>query len=376
MGKNPGMFVKSKEVDALLRDSGLDEHKMTQPEVIDYLLKCSENNKRTIERSKPIQEKYNEYKRRKDQESNNYDSAKMPFFQRKTKEALDDFVAYTVDFFKGYVSWKIGSYCQYNQDIEDESMNLILKYLYKTVSDLDKENKDIENIGGYIRNGLDWRIRDFQSDAIEAKKHRELDDREGEEEENKSKNEGPKSAPPDEIPDADEWVLLYIFRRLIKTYCYLMMEQKADPPKQLALCYSRVLSHVDYEASETVAIHAKWAMKRMAKKDIFTLEKESEKELQRKIDKNLYWGMDFRKQVREKVVVKDIEYILGDVVYTDSYTDVDVERWSRSYHKRILKDIKKEEKKNDPEFYSLMKECVEVNDILRHFVDEDKEDER
>ena len=345
IGKEEGRDIKD-----IIRSLSDRDDRLTRPEVIDQLLKSSEQHEKTIEESKKLQDKYDKY------------------FATGKKEDLDDFLVFTVAFFKKYVSGKIYNICLYKEDVEFDSTGLIQDTLTEILRKSDRDGKYIENVGGYIRQALKNNIKDFEDKVNKEKNRRYYPDNKREED-----------AGPDDmgdIPDTgilsdDERALVYIWGRIIKTYCYYLMKIRDYPPTQIALCYARILSHIDYKVSESVASSPSWVLKKIGSSTVFELEKESEDEMRQKIDPMLSWGSDFRQQVREKDHIKGRECILGEVIYSEVFSDRNIEGWSRGLHEKILKTIRKEEPQKDKEFYSLVREYVEVSDILRHFVVEE-----
>ena len=351
-------FIKEdrgKEIEIILGSLPDKNARMTQSEVIDYLLLSSERHEKTIERSKIIQEKYDKY------------------FSTKTKESLDDFIVYSMDFFKKFVSNRIYSICMYKEDVEFESTGIIENALIDIIHKLDKDGKYIENIGGYIRTTLYNKISDFVNATKKELETRPYPMQNGQEEDGNSENIEDESDL--DILSEDERALAYILARLLKIYCYYMMHIDDHPKRQLALCYARVLSHItsEYDAVATSTI---FMLEQIGKKSIFELEKDSENELQHKIDKVLCWGENFKDQVRERENINGRDCVLGTVIYAEVFTNQDIEGWSRGLHNKLVKTIRNDGPRKDKEFFSLVNEYVGVSRVLHFFVETDKEVER
>lgn len=77
-----------------------------------------------------------------------------------------------------------------------------------------------------------------------------------------------------------------------------------------------------------------WAIKRMGSRTMEALENDSEWSLQRNVDKNLAWGNSMRAKLKE-VAQPYAPACWGEIVYTECFTQKDIQAWSDSVHKTI-----------------------------------------
>lgn len=139
-----------------------------------------------------------------------------------------------------------------------------------------------------------------------------------------------------------------LFNRLFLLYCRSLTVSNAEPPRELALFYARILPHVLHINHEEKTIpdekmaSAKWAFGRMKDKTIQTLGEQSESEMKQLISHTLSWCKNFWTKLDQAVLIDSEKVILKDVVYTSVYDKGKIEDWSESMHKAVVKATLKE----------------------------------
>ena len=159
-----------------------------------------------------------------------------------------------------------------------------------------------------------------------------------------------------------------VYEKLFKIYCYTLVNESVYPPKLLALCYARILSHIDFDVHYTKRTSPKWAMDRMGGDSIFLLTEKSQGELQQKVDDEIAWCGEYLEWINKKEIIKDREEVLGCFIYTEVFTKDEVENWSRTMNEKVVKDMKRIGFKNDEEFYDMVTEYMRYSSVLWDFI--------
>lgn len=160
-----------------------------------------------------------------------------------------------------------------------------------------------------------------------------------------------------------------VFNSLFILYCQSLVNAKAEPPRELALYYARILPHVLHINHEVETIpeekmaSAKWAFERMRDKTIKTLGETSEKEMKKLISHTLSWCESFWNQLELPVYISSEKIVLKDVVYTSVYNKGKIEDWSESMHKTVVKATLKEALK-DPKLVELATDYISERDKI------------
>lgn len=160
-----------------------------------------------------------------------------------------------------------------------------------------------------------------------------------------------------------------VFNRLFLLYCKSLADSTAEPPRELALFYARILPHVlhvNYEIEtipDTKSASAKWAYQRMKDKTIKTLGETSESEMKQYISHTLMWCDSFWSRLEQPVHLDTGKSILKDIVYTSIYDKGKIEDWSESMHKAVVKATLKEVMK-DPRLVKLATEYISDRDKI------------
>lgn len=155
-----------------------------------------------------------------------------------------------------------------------------------------------------------------------------------------------KQSSPETVLDLEEQ--REFFNRLFLLYCKSLVNSTAEPPRELALFYARILPHVLHINHEEKTIpdkkmaSAKWAFERMKDKTINTLGERSESEMKQLISHTLSWCENFWTKLDQAVLIDAEKVILKDVVYTSVYDKGKIEDWSESMHKAVVKATLKE----------------------------------
>lgn len=160
-----------------------------------------------------------------------------------------------------------------------------------------------------------------------------------------------------------------VFNSLFLLYCQSLVNAKAEPPRELALYYARILPHVLHINHEIETIpeekmaSAKWAFERMKDKTIKTLGEISEEEMKKLISHTLSWCKSFWDQLELPVYISTEKTVLKDVVYTSVYNKGKIEDWSESMHKTVVKATFKEAMK-DPKLVELATDYISDRDKI------------
>ena len=161
----------------------------------------------------------------------------------------------------------------------------------------------------------------------------------------------------------------WVFNSLFLLYCQTLVTAKAEPPRELALYYARILPHVlhiDHEIEtipEEKMASAKWAFEHMKDQTMQALGEKSEKEMQELISQALKWRETFWQQLGQTVYINTEKAILKDIVYTDVYSKGKIEDWSESMHKTIVKEAYKIAM-NDPKLVESATEYISDRDKI------------
>lgn len=160
-----------------------------------------------------------------------------------------------------------------------------------------------------------------------------------------------------------------VFNTLFVLYCKSLVNAKAEPPRELALYYARILPHVlhiNYEIEtipEKKMTSAKWAFERMKDKTIKILAETSEEEMKKLISHALSWCESFWNQLELPVHMSSEKTVLKDIVYTAVYNKRKIEDWSESMHKTVVQATLKEALK-DPKLVELAADYISDRDKI------------
>lgn len=175
-----------------------------------------------------------------------------------------------------------------------------------------------------------------------------------------------KSARPEDIVSKKE--LRKVFNKLFILYCHSLADADAEPPRELALYYARILPHVlhiDF-GNETIpdskAASAKWAYERIGNETVGNLGKSSENEMKKYISSSLNWCEKFWRQLENSIHSSFGEVVLKDIIYTSMYDKKKIEDWSESMHKAVVKTTAKE----------ALKDSKLVESAIEYISDRDK----
>lgn len=161
----------------------------------------------------------------------------------------------------------------------------------------------------------------------------------------------------------------WVFNSLFLLYCQTLVTAKAEPPRELALYYARILPHVLHINHEIETIpeekmaSAKWAYEHMKGHTMRALGEKSEHEMQELINQTLKWKETFWQQLEQMVCINTEKIFLKDVIYTDVYNKGKIEDWSESMHKTIVKEAYKFAM-NDPKLVELATEYISDRDKI------------
>lgn len=161
----------------------------------------------------------------------------------------------------------------------------------------------------------------------------------------------------------------WVFNSLFLLYCQTLVTAKAEPPRELALYYARILPHVLHINHEIETIpeekmaSAKWAYEHMKGHTMQALGEKSEHEMQELINQTLKWKETFWQQLEQMVCINTEKIFLKDVIYTDVYNKGKIEDWSESMHKTIVKEAYKFAM-NDPKLVELATEYISDRDKI------------
>lgn len=161
----------------------------------------------------------------------------------------------------------------------------------------------------------------------------------------------------------------WVFNSLFLLYCQTLVTAKAEPPRELALYYARILPHVLHINHEIETIpdekmaSAKWAFEHMKGQTMQVLGEKSEKEMQELINQALKWQDTFWQQLEQTVYINTEKAVLKDIVYTDVYGKGKIEDWSESMHNTIVKEAYKIAM-NDPKLVESATEYISDRDKI------------
>lgn len=157
-----------------------------------------------------------------------------------------------------------------------------------------------------------------------------------------------------------------LYSDVFKYYCFAFMNSDAYPPRCLALFYARVLPHLLEEIPETKAASAKWAFERMGIQSVANLTHDSEKTIQKDINRDLMWGQGYMHQLDEDVSIMGKSIVLRDVIFTAVYDKGKIEDWADYMHKVTRKDAVKLIQ-SDKDLLDMVKAYVSSDSILKKF---------
>ncbi len=167
-----------------------------------------------------------------------------------------------------------------------------------------------------------------------AKEFTVLDDEDDDRPNDEPSDTGPG---PDELAEEAERRRLYA--RIFRLYCRCFLLSDAFPPKLLALCYARVLPHIDCRIPDSKATSAKWAFETMGDRTVLLLKEESEQRLHSEVQPGMAWGEPFVAQLEQKI---ETGVLLRDAVYTALYAKNKIEDWADSMHNATMRSAMKE----------------------------------
>ncbi len=135
-----------------------------------------------------------------------------------------------------------------------------------------------------------------------------------------------------------------LFDSSFKMYCRALTESDAEPPRCLALYYSRILPHILHicfgveTIPDTKAASPKWAIEKMGKRTIGVLSEESEEQLKNYVLKTIMWCEAFQNQLDEIVTTPCGEIIMKSIIFVDHYDEKQIGHMSDYMHKVVTKD--------------------------------------
>ena len=127
-------------------------------------------------------------------------------------------------------------------------------------------------------------------------------------------------------------------------YCKALTDSGAEPPRCLALYYSRLLPHILQIcfSMETIpdskAASPKWAIDKMGKRTIGILGTESETQLKNYVLRNLMWCESFQKQLEESVSTLVGIQVMKNIIFTAQYDEKQIGHMTDYMHKVVAKD--------------------------------------
>ena len=157
-----------------------------------------------------------------------------------------------------------------------------------------------------------------------------------------------------------------LYSDVFRYYCFAFMNSDAYPPRCLALFYARVLPHLLEEIPNTKATSAKWAFERMGIHSVANLTHDSEKTIQKDINRDLVWGRGYMRQLNEEISIMGKSVVLRDVIYTSVYDKGKIEDWADYMHKVTRKDAVKLIQ-SDKDLLDMIKSYVSSDSILKKF---------
>lgn len=140
----------------------------------------------------------------------------------------------------------------------------------------------------------------------------------------------------------------------VEIYCKMLTRSDDEPPKILALYYSRILPHIlhIYSNIETIpdkkAGSPKWAREKMGLRTIGELSEESEGQLQQYILEELTWCEAYWKQLDLEVDVTSGTQIMRNIIFAKQYNEKQIGHMTDKMHKAVTKSWM-EQMKKDPE---------------------------
>lgn len=177
---------------------------------------------------------------------------------------------------------------------------------------------------------------------------------------------------------------------LQQLYLTALMNYAKEPYKPIALCYTRILYHVErmfdpeeiqrageqlaarddrkkmsgYEKmvtafrtvqSTTTTTAPRWAMERMGSRTLLELAEDSQCSLQRNVDESLRWGDRFLAKLEEPSGMGDRKW--KDIVLTETYTYKQITKLAESIHIAVFHAAQRRMQLEHPE---LMEEAVRL----------------
>lgn len=144
------------------------------------------------------------------------------------------------------------------------------------------------------------------------------------------------------------------FDKAFVKYCYALVHSDAEPPRGLALYYSRILPHIlhIYFSIETIpdekTASPKWAIEKMGSKTIGILSEESENQLKEYVSEQLEWCDIYRKQLDNEVSTFSGMQVMRNIIYVDQYDEDQIGHMTDYMHKILAREwlqlMKKEPK--------------------------------
>lgn len=134
------------------------------------------------------------------------------------------------------------------------------------------------------------------------------------------------------------------FDSAFTTYCQALTNSDAEPPRCLALHYSRILPHIlhIYFEVDTIpdskASSPKWAIEKMGKRTIGVLGNESESQLRKYVSGKLHWCDSFLKQLNTEISTSVGLKMMKNIIYTDQYDEKQIGHMTDYMHKTVVQD--------------------------------------
>lgn len=164
-----------------------------------------------------------------------------------------------------------------------------------------------------------------------------------------------------------------LFHVINSLYLRNILSAAGEPQRPIALCYARFLYQLEMRNSpeemekaaqkklakddrKTVSFHrkwteamediqvpattmsAKWAMDRMAGKNLRELSRDSQESIQKYFDETLHWSQDFLASLLQMCPYRD-GTLWQDIVYTDEFTSKKTSYWADTLHAGVVSKL-------------------------------------
>ncbi|MCR4891129.1 MAG: hypothetical protein K5989_02950 [Lachnospiraceae bacterium] len=181
-----------------------------------------------------------------------------------------------------------------------------------------------------------------------------------------------------EAEEREPWLdeeRITLYKRILTYICRAIMESKEYPPKSLAVIFAQIISHIHGAIPAYKMSSAKWAFEVMSGKNVGLLGRESEQSIQKSLNDDLLkWGDLFISQINDRPKEDCGEEFLRDVIYTNVYSQKQIDKWISNYRGGMIKRTQKY-MRTDKELLDLAKEYIFKGDFLYNIVNGRKKDE-